>query len=82
MDTNLFSSSFLDTIHSEYCDIVKDKITGDSSQERLDLILDTLKDQIKYNDNAIVSETFLYILRDESLSRDELAEKSYQNIKV
>ena len=63
-----------EVISEEVYRTVKDKATGDSSQERLDLILDTLKDQIKYNDNVIVFKTFLYILKDDSLKRDELAD--------
>ena len=53
--------------------IVKDKKTGDTSAERLDKILDDIKDRIKYDPNVLV--TFLSILRDDSLSRNDLADQ-------
>ena len=53
--------------------IVKDKKTGDTSTERLDYILDDLKDHIKHN--ASVFMIFLDILRDDSLNRHDLADK-------
>ena len=53
--------------------IIKDKKTGDTSTERLDYILDDLKDHIKHN--ASVFMIFLDILRDDSLNRHDLAHK-------
>ena len=53
--------------------IVKDKKTGDTSTDRLELILDDLKDHVKHNANTFM--IFLDILRDDSLNRQDLADK-------
>ena len=53
--------------------IVKDKKTGDTSTDRLEYILDDLKDHIKHNANAFM--IFLDILRDDSLNQQDLADK-------
>ena len=53
--------------------IVKDKKTGDTSTDRLDSILDDLKDRVKHNGSAFM--IFLDILRDDSLNRQDLADK-------
>ena len=53
--------------------IVKDKKTGDTSTERLDYILDDLKDHVKHNVSAFM--VFLDILRDDGLNRQDLANK-------
>ena len=53
--------------------IVKDQKTGATSTERLDLILDDLKDHVKDNVNAF--QIFLDILRDVSLNQQYLADK-------
>ena len=53
--------------------IVKDQKTGATSTERLDLILDDLKDHVKDNVNAF--QIFLDILRDDSLNQQDLADK-------
>ena len=53
--------------------IVKDKKTGDTSAERLDYILDNLKDQVKHNFSAFT--IFLDILRDDGLNQRDLANK-------
>ena len=53
--------------------IVKDKKTGDTSTERLDYILDDLKDHVKHNASAFM--IFLDILREESLNQEDLADK-------
>ena len=52
---------------------VKDKATGETTSDRLDRILDDLKDRVK--DNASIFTIFLDILRDDSLKRHNLAEK-------
>ena len=53
--------------------IIKDKKTGDTSADRLDLLLDDLKDHVKHNVSAFI--VFLDILRDDSLNRQDLADK-------
>ena len=53
--------------------IVKDKKTGDTSTDRLDYILDDLKDHVKHN--ASTFKIFLDILRDDSLNQQDLADK-------
>ena len=53
--------------------IVKDKKTGDTSTDRLEYILDDLKDHIIHNANAFM--IFLDILRDDSLNQQDLADK-------
>ena len=53
--------------------IVRDKRTGDTSEHCLDKILDDLKDHIKHDANAFM--IFLDILRDDSLNRQDLADK-------
>ena len=53
--------------------IVKDKKTGDTGADRLDYILDDLKDHVKHN--ASTFTTFLDILRDDGLNRQDLADK-------
>ena len=53
--------------------IVKDKKTGDTNADRLDYILDDLKDRVKYNSSAFI--IFLDILRDDGLNQQDLADK-------
>ena len=53
--------------------IVKDKKTGDTSTDRLDYILDDLKDHVKHNVSTFM--IFLDILRDDGLNRQDLADK-------
>ena len=53
--------------------IVKDKKTGDTSTDRLDYILDDLKDHVKQNSSVFM--IFLDILRDDSLNQQDLADK-------
>ena len=53
--------------------IIKDKKTGDTSADRLDLILDDLKDHVKHNVSAFI--IFLDILRNDTLNRQDLADK-------
>ena len=53
--------------------IVKDKKTGDTSTDRLDYILDDLKDHVKHNTSTFM--IFLDILRDDSLNQQDLADK-------
>ena len=53
--------------------VVKDKKTGDTSTDRLDYILDDLKDHVKHNASAFM--IFLDILRDDTLNRQDLADK-------
>ena len=53
--------------------IVKDQKTRATSTERLDLILDDLKDHVKDNSNAF--QIFLDILRNDSLNQQDLADK-------
>ena len=52
---------------------VKDKETRETTSDRLDRILDDLKDRVKHN--ASTFTTFLDILRDDSLKRHDLADK-------
>ena len=52
--------------------IVRDKKTGDTSADRIEQILDELKNRIKHDPNILM--TFLDILRDDSLSRNDLAD--------
>ena len=53
--------------------IVRDKRTGDTSEDRLDKILDDLKDHIKHDANVFM--IFLDVLRDDSLNQQDLADK-------
>ena len=53
--------------------IVKDKKTGYTSTDRLDYILDDLKDRVKHDASAFTF--FLDILRDDSFNRQDLADK-------
>ena len=53
--------------------IIKDKKTGDTNSDRLEYILDDLKDHVKHSPNAFM--IFLDILRDDGLSRHDLADK-------
>ena len=50
--------------------IVKDKRTRDTNTDRLDYILDDLKDHVKHNVSAFM--IFLDILRDDNLNRQDL----------
>ena len=52
---------------------VKDKETRETTSERLDRILDDIKDHVKHNAGTFT--TFLDILRDDSLNRNDLADK-------
>ena len=52
---------------------MKDRKTRETSSERLDRILDDIKDCVKLNANALT--TFLDILRDDRLNQQELADK-------
>ena len=52
---------------------VRDKRTGDTSADRLDYILDDLKDHVKQNSSVFM--IFLDILRDDSLNQQDLADK-------
>ena len=52
--------------------VVRDKKTGDTSADRIEQILDELKDRIKRDPNILMK--FLDILRDDSLSRNDLAD--------
>ena len=52
---------------------VKDKETRETTSDRIDRILDDLKDRVKHN--ASTFTTFLDILRDDSLKRHDLADK-------
>ena len=51
--------------------IVKDKKTGDTSTDRLDYILDDLKEHVKHNAFMI----FIDILRDDTFNQQDLADK-------
>ena len=51
---------------------VNDREARESSFDRLDRILDDLKDRVKHN--ATTFTTFLDILRDDSLNRHDLAD--------
>ena len=51
---------------------VKDRETRETCSDRLERILDDLKDRVKYN--ASTFKTFLDILRDDSLNRSDLAD--------
>ena len=53
--------------------IVKDKKTRDTNADRLDYILDDLKDRVKYSSSAFI--IFLDILRHDSLNQQDLADK-------
>ena len=53
--------------------IVKDKKTQDTSADRLDYILDDLKDHVKHNASTFM--IFLDILRDDHLNQQDLADK-------
>ena len=52
---------------------VKDRLTRETSSERLDRILDDLKDHVKHNANTFT--IFLDILKDDSLNQRDLADK-------
>ena len=52
---------------------VKDKETRETSSDRLDRILDDVKDHVKHN--ASTFTTFLDILKDDSLKQHDLADK-------
>ena len=65
--------SIKEIISEDVYKIVKDKKTGDTSTDRLEYILDDLKDHIKHNANAFM--IFLDILRDDSLNQQDLADK-------
>ena len=52
---------------------VRDKRTGDTSADRLDYILDDLKDHVKQNSSVFM--IFLDTLRDDSLNQHDLADK-------
>ena len=52
---------------------VKDKKTGDTSTDRLDYIIDDLKDHVKHSVSTFM--IFLDILRDDSLNQQDLADK-------
>ena len=51
---------------------VKDRLTGETSSERLDQILDVLKDHVKHNGSTFT--IFLSILKDDSLNQLGLAD--------
>ena len=51
---------------------VKDRLTRETSSDRLDMILDELKDHVKHN--ASTFTTFLNVLKDDSLKKHELAD--------
>ena len=57
---------------------VKDKVSRDTNEERLETILDELKDRVKYD--ACIFTKFVDILR-EKLNRNDLADEimSYTN---
>ena len=61
-----------EVISEDVYKIVKDKKTGDTSTDRLEKILDDLKEHVKHN--ASTFTIFLDILRD-TLNRPDLAEK-------
>ena len=65
--------SIKEIISEDVYKIVKDKKTVDTSTDRLEYILDDLKDHIKHNANAFM--IFLDILRDDSLNQQDLADK-------
>ena len=52
--------------------VVRDKKTGDTSAERIEKILDGLRDRIKRDPNVL--NIFLDILRDNTLSQNALAD--------
>ena len=54
-------------------EIVKDRKTGSTGAECLEQILDDIKDRVKLDANAFT--IFLNILRDDSLNRQDLANK-------
>ena len=62
-----------EVISEDVYKIVKDKKTGDTSTDRLDCILDDLKDHVKHNVSAFM--IFIDILRHDSLNRQDLADK-------
>ena len=53
--------------------IIKDKKTNDTTADRLDNILDNIKDHVIHNARVFV--IFLDILRDDSLKQQDLADK-------
>ena len=62
-----------EVISEDVYKIIKDKKTGATGTERLDMILDDVKDHVKVNANAFL--IFLDTLRDDSLNRQDLANK-------
>ena len=62
-----------EVISEDVYKIVKDKKTGDTSADRLDYILDDLRNHVKHN--ASTFTIFLDILRDDGLNRQDLADK-------
>ena len=59
--------------------IVKDKKTGDTNAQRVDKVLDDIKDHIKHDPNVLL--TFLSILRDD-LNRTDLADGIISKLKL
>ena len=51
---------------------VKDKVNKDSIEDRLDIILDDIKDQVKYD--ASILTKFVNVLR-EKINRNDIADK-------
>ena len=62
-----------EVISEDVYKIVRDNETGHTGAQRLDLILDDVKDHVKLDANAF--EIFLDVLRDDSLSQQDLADK-------
>ena len=62
-----------EVITEDFYKIVKDRKTGTTGTERLELILDDIKDHVKLDAKAF--KIFLDILRDDSLNRHDLANK-------
>ena len=62
-----------EVISEDVYKIIKDKKTGATGTERLDMILEDVKDHVKVNANAFL--IFLDTLRDDSLNRQDLANK-------
>ena len=60
-------------ISEDVYQVVKDKKTNDTTADRLDKILDDLKDHIKHNANVFM--IFLDVLRDDRLNQQDLADK-------
>ena len=68
-----------EVISEDVYKIIKDQKSGATSTDRLDLILDYLKDHVKDNVNTFM--IFLDILRDDSLNRQDLADKIFSKYK-